>query len=271
MNGANDRFDFTDPVPPLEDLGAVHFIAIGGAGMSGVARVMLARGCTVSGSDAKESPVLAALQAEGATVHVGHAAVPPRRGADRRHLLGHPRGQPRAGGRPVARAARPAPFPGPGQHDGRLPPGRGRRGERQDHDHVDAHGGAAALRDRPVVRRRGRAGQARHQRAPGDRRRLRRRGRRERRLVPGLPPRGRRRHQRPARPPRLLRHLRDGSRPPTPRSPPPSSPVACSSPATTTRGPARWPWPPGPTAPGSSPTASTPRPTSCCATRCPAG
>lgn len=72
MNGANERFDFTEPVPPLEDLGAVHFIAIGGAGMSGVARVMLARGCTVSGSDAKESPVLTALGAEGATVHVGH-------------------------------------------------------------------------------------------------------------------------------------------------------------------------------------------------------
>ncbi|KRE55732.1 UDP-N-acetylmuramate--L-alanine ligase [Phycicoccus sp. Soil748] len=72
MNGENQRFTFTDPVPPLGELGAVHFIAIGGAGMSGVARVMLARGCRVSGSDAKESPVLAALAAEGATVHVGH-------------------------------------------------------------------------------------------------------------------------------------------------------------------------------------------------------
>jgi UDP-N-acetylmuramate--alanine ligase len=72
MNGENPRFDFTAPVPPLEELGAVHFIAIGGAGMSGVARVMLARGCRVSGSDAKESPVLAALAAEGADVHVGH-------------------------------------------------------------------------------------------------------------------------------------------------------------------------------------------------------
>jgi UDP-N-acetylmuramate--alanine ligase len=72
VNGQNLRFDFAAPVPPLEELGAVHFIAIGGAGMSGVARVMLARGCRVSGSDAKESPVLAALAAEGADVHVGH-------------------------------------------------------------------------------------------------------------------------------------------------------------------------------------------------------
>ena len=72
MNGRNARFDFAEPVPPLEELGAVHFIAIGGSGMSGVARVMLARGTRVSGSDAKESPVLAALAAEGADVHVGH-------------------------------------------------------------------------------------------------------------------------------------------------------------------------------------------------------
>ncbi|MGZ4637392.1 UDP-N-acetylmuramate--L-alanine ligase [Oryzihumus sp.] len=72
MNGQNPRFDFVAPVPPLEELGAVHFIAIGGSGMSGVARVMLARGCSVSGSDAKQSPLLAALEAEGAEVHVGH-------------------------------------------------------------------------------------------------------------------------------------------------------------------------------------------------------
>ncbi|WP_270888979.1 UDP-N-acetylmuramate--L-alanine ligase [Pedococcus sp. 5OH_020] len=72
MNGENERFDFTATVPSLDELGVVHFIAIGGAGMSGVARVMLARGLVVSGSDAKESPVLAALAAEGARVHVGH-------------------------------------------------------------------------------------------------------------------------------------------------------------------------------------------------------
>jgi len=72
VNGTNARFDFRAPVPALDELGRVHFIAIGGAGMSGVARVMLARGCTVSGSDAKDSPLMAALAAEGADVHVGH-------------------------------------------------------------------------------------------------------------------------------------------------------------------------------------------------------
>jgi UDP-N-acetylmuramate--alanine ligase len=52
----------------------VHFIGIGGAGMSGIARVLLARGTPVSGSDAKDSLAIAALRALGADVHVGHAA-----------------------------------------------------------------------------------------------------------------------------------------------------------------------------------------------------
>ena len=57
-----------------DQLGRVHFVGIGGAGMSGIARVLLARGSTVSGSDAKGSRTVAALQALGATVHLGHAA-----------------------------------------------------------------------------------------------------------------------------------------------------------------------------------------------------
>jgi UDP-N-acetylmuramate--alanine ligase len=73
-DGSNGRFDFTAQVPAASSLGAVHFIAIGGAGMSGVARVMLARGLAVSGSDAKKSLVLAALVTEGAEVHIGHDA-----------------------------------------------------------------------------------------------------------------------------------------------------------------------------------------------------
>ena len=43
-----------DPVP-LDQLGRVHFTGIGGAGMSGIARIMLARGVSVSGSDAAAS------------------------------------------------------------------------------------------------------------------------------------------------------------------------------------------------------------------------
>ena len=68
------RFDFEAPLPTAEDLGTVHFLAIGGAGMSGVARIMLARGMQVTGSDAKDVPVLRALASEGATVWVGFDA-----------------------------------------------------------------------------------------------------------------------------------------------------------------------------------------------------
>ncbi|MBV9794237.1 MAG: UDP-N-acetylmuramate--L-alanine ligase [Actinobacteria bacterium] len=59
---------------PVDQLGRVHFIGIGGAGMSGIARVMLARGVPVSGSDAGSAHVLAELAALGADVHAGHDA-----------------------------------------------------------------------------------------------------------------------------------------------------------------------------------------------------
>lgn len=61
-------------MPSADQLGAVHFLAIGGAGMSGVARIMLARGIPVSGTDAKDVSVLTALRAEGAQVWVGFQA-----------------------------------------------------------------------------------------------------------------------------------------------------------------------------------------------------
>ena len=50
----------------------LHFIGIGGAGMSGLARIALSHGITVTGSDAKDSTVLSALQALGAEVHAAH-------------------------------------------------------------------------------------------------------------------------------------------------------------------------------------------------------
>jgi len=52
----------------------VHFIGIGGAGMSGLARISLSHGITVSGSDAKDSSVVKALQALGATISTQHVA-----------------------------------------------------------------------------------------------------------------------------------------------------------------------------------------------------
>ncbi|MGW1199935.1 UDP-N-acetylmuramate--L-alanine ligase [Streptomyces sp. NPDC002536] len=51
-----------------------HFIGIGGAGMSGIAKILAQRGAAVAGSDARESATAEALRALGATVHIGHAA-----------------------------------------------------------------------------------------------------------------------------------------------------------------------------------------------------
>ncbi|MDT0196330.1 UDP-N-acetylmuramate--L-alanine ligase [Arthrobacter sp. AB6] len=61
-------------IPTLESLGRVHFVGIGGVGMSAVARIMVARGVPVSGSDAKDLPVMADLAAAGARIAVGYAA-----------------------------------------------------------------------------------------------------------------------------------------------------------------------------------------------------
>ncbi|MSX50485.1 MAG: UDP-N-acetylmuramate--L-alanine ligase, partial [Actinobacteria bacterium] len=52
----------------------IHFIGIGGSGMSGLARIALSDGITVSGSDAKDSSVLVALRALGADVYSSHEA-----------------------------------------------------------------------------------------------------------------------------------------------------------------------------------------------------
>lgn len=52
----------------------VHFVGVGGAGMSGLARIMTSEGIHVSGSDIKESSVLTALQAIGVEIKIGHDA-----------------------------------------------------------------------------------------------------------------------------------------------------------------------------------------------------
>ncbi|ERG69403.1 UDP-N-acetylmuramate-alanine ligase [Segniliparus rugosus ATCC BAA-974] len=56
------------------ELDRVHFVGIGGAGMSAVARILLARGAAVSGSDLKDSRTITDLRARGAKVLVGHDA-----------------------------------------------------------------------------------------------------------------------------------------------------------------------------------------------------
>jgi UDP-N-acetylmuramate--alanine ligase len=59
---------------PANVLDGAHLIGIGGAGMSGIARILLARGAPVSGSDAKDSRTVLALRAQGGRIGVPQAA-----------------------------------------------------------------------------------------------------------------------------------------------------------------------------------------------------
>ncbi|KQV76261.1 UDP-N-acetylmuramate--alanine ligase [Aeromicrobium sp. Root344] len=68
------KIPFPAEVPAAGDLGAVHLVGIGGAGLSAIARLMAQQGVRVSGSDANESPVVDALREEGITCFVGHDA-----------------------------------------------------------------------------------------------------------------------------------------------------------------------------------------------------
>ncbi|WP_285116344.1 UDP-N-acetylmuramate--L-alanine ligase [Leifsonia sp. fls2-241-R2A-40a] len=64
-----------DPTLTLpDDLGKLHFVGIGGSGMSGIARLFLEAGHTVTGSDVRHSANIDALRALGATVAIGHDA-----------------------------------------------------------------------------------------------------------------------------------------------------------------------------------------------------
>jgi UDP-N-acetylmuramate--alanine ligase len=57
--------------PTIKD---IHFVGIGGIGMSGLAEILLTMGCRVTGSDLKRSPVTNRLRRRGARIHFGHRA-----------------------------------------------------------------------------------------------------------------------------------------------------------------------------------------------------
>ena len=50
----------------------IHFIGIGGSGMSGIAEVLLNQGYTITGSDLRESSVVGRLKSLGAKIFIGH-------------------------------------------------------------------------------------------------------------------------------------------------------------------------------------------------------
>lgn len=68
------RIPVPDEILPADRLGRVHFIGIGGAGLSAIARIMAASGVRVSGSDDNDTPFLPSLRELGVTVHRGYAA-----------------------------------------------------------------------------------------------------------------------------------------------------------------------------------------------------
>ena len=60
-------------VPEMRRIKRIHFIGIGGAGMSGIAEVLLNQGYTISGSDLRESNVTQRLRRKGAEIYIGHS------------------------------------------------------------------------------------------------------------------------------------------------------------------------------------------------------
>ena len=80
MNAAGGRWRFwtppdgsipTLPIPSIEGVRSVHLLGIGGAGMRNLARLLVARGLSVSGSDVKDSAPLRELGSLGVRIHVG--------------------------------------------------------------------------------------------------------------------------------------------------------------------------------------------------------
>jgi UDP-N-acetylmuramate--alanine ligase len=59
-------------VPEMRRIGQIHFIGIGGAGMCGIAEVLLNQGYAISGSDAKASNVTQRLAGLGVSIGIGH-------------------------------------------------------------------------------------------------------------------------------------------------------------------------------------------------------
>ena len=74
MNKRNTTQIVNQPLP-VEAMGSIrhiHMVGIGGAGMGGIAEVLLNLGYRISGSDLRENVVTQRLAGQGATIHMGH-------------------------------------------------------------------------------------------------------------------------------------------------------------------------------------------------------
>ena len=140
-----------------------HFIGIGGAGMSGIAKILAQRGAKVAGSDAKDSGDRRG--AARARARPCTSGTPAEHLADRRHLrrrlLRDPRRQPGAGPRRRARHPGRPPLGRARPPDGRPASDRGRRHPRQDDHHLDAGRLPVGAGPEPLVRHRRRPRRAR--------------------------------------------------------------------------------------------------------------
>ncbi|MEI6894910.1 MAG: UDP-N-acetylmuramate--L-alanine ligase [Colwellia sp.] len=70
----NNKTPYHAQVPEMRRVKRIHFVGIGGAGMGGIAEVLLNEGYQISGSDIGENQVVKRLTALGATIVIGHKA-----------------------------------------------------------------------------------------------------------------------------------------------------------------------------------------------------
>jgi UDP-N-acetylmuramate--alanine ligase len=68
------RIPVPDVIPPASQLGRVHFVGVGGAGLSGIARIMARQGVPVTGSDDHDTPFLPSLRELDVPLHLSYDA-----------------------------------------------------------------------------------------------------------------------------------------------------------------------------------------------------
>ncbi len=74
INSNNSSYNDVAQVPEMRRVKRIHFVGIGGAGMGGIAEVLLNEGYQISGSDIGENQVVKRLRALGASIVIGHQA-----------------------------------------------------------------------------------------------------------------------------------------------------------------------------------------------------
>ena len=122
------------------DIGPVHFVGIGGIGMSGIAEVMVNLGYVVQGSDQADSANVKRLREKGVKIAIGHAAEQSRRCRGFGRFVGRQARQSGTGRGARATAAGGAARRNAGRNDALEELRRHRRHAWQDDDHVDGRG-----------------------------------------------------------------------------------------------------------------------------------